>query len=231
MPHLLEVKGLSKSFTIHHLNKSMHAVRNIDFSLDEGEFIGIVGKSGSGKSTVLKSIYRTYLPEEGAILYRSEKFGMVDLAALSERDVLYLRKHEIGYVSQFLNVMPRTTARELVEQSVIEMGKSQEEARQAAIEALTHFELDPELWDSYPNTFSGGQKLRLNIACAIVKKPRLLLLDEPTASLDDASKLRVREMLERLKADGTTLIGIFHDLAFMDGLCDKVYDLQGKIVV
>ena len=129
MPHLLEVKGLSKSFTIHHLNKSMHAVRNIDFSLDEGEFIGIVGKSGSGKSTVLKSIYRTYLPEEGAILYRSEKFGMVDLAELSERDVLYLRKHEIGYVSQFLNVMPRTTARELVEQSVIEMGKSQEEAQ------------------------------------------------------------------------------------------------------
>jgi alpha-D-ribose 1-methylphosphonate 5-triphosphate synthase subunit PhnL len=214
MPHLLEVKGLSKSFTIHHLDKNMHAVRNIDFSLGEGEFIGIVGKSGSGKSTVLKSIYRTYLPEEGAILYRSEKFGTVDLAALSERDVLYLRKHEIGYVSQFLNVMPRTTARELVEQSVIEMGKSQEEARQAAIEALTHFELDPELWDSYPNTFSGGQKLRLNIAC-----------------LDDASKLRVREMLERLKADGTTLIGIFHDLAFMDGLCDKVYDLQEKIVV
>ena len=105
---------------------------NINFSLEEGEFIGIVGKSGSGKSTVLKSIYRTYLPEKGAILYNSEKFGMVDLAAISERDVLYLRKHEIGYVSQFLNVMPRTTARELVEQSVIEMGKSQEEARQAA---------------------------------------------------------------------------------------------------
>ena len=110
-------------------------------------------------------------------------------------------------------------------------GNRKKRLSQAAIEALTHFELDPELWDSYPNTFSGGQKLRLNIACAIVKKPRLLLLDEPTASLDDASKLRVREMLERLKADGTTLIGIFHDLAFMDGLCDKVYDLQEKIVV
>ncbi len=231
MTQLLEVKELSKSFTIHHLNKKMKAVENINFSLREGEFIGIVGKSGSGKSTVLKSIYRTYLPEKGAILYGSEKFGMVDLSQLSEREILYLRKHEIGYVSQFLNVMPRTTARELVEQAVIEMGKSQEEARRAAVDALTHFELDPELWDSYPNTFSGGQKLRLNIACAIVKKPRLLLLDEPTASLDDASKLKVREMIERLKADGTTLIGIFHDLEFMDGLCDKVYDLQKKIVV
>lgn len=225
MPHLLEIQGLSKSFTIHHLGKHMQAVHNLDLSLNEGEFIGIVGKSGSGKSTILKSIYRTYFPEKGAIMYRSEKFGTVDLAQLSEREVHYLRKHEIGYVSQFLNAMPRTTARELVEQSVIEMGKSQEEAQQAAIEALSHFELDPELWDSYPTTFSGGQKLRLNIACAIVKKPRLLLLDEPTASLDDASKWKVREVIERLKADGTTLIGIFHDLEFMDGLCDKVYDL------
>lgn len=231
MPQLLEVKEVSKSFTIHHLNKNMKAVENINFSLNKGEFIGIVGKSGSGKSTVLKSIYRTYLPEEGSILYSSEKFGMVDLAQISEREVLYLRKHEIGYVSQFLNVMPRTTARELVEQAVVEMGKTQEEAGRAAEEALTHFELDPELWDSYPNTFSGGQKLRLNIARAIVKKPRLLLLDEPTASLDDASKLKVREVIERLKNDGTTLIGIFHDLEFMDGLCDKVYDLQKKTVV
>ena len=139
MSQLLEVKGLSKSFTIHHLNKSMSAVDDISFSLEEGEFIGIVGKSGSGKSTVLKSIYRTYLPEKGEILYNSEKFGPVDLSQLSEREVLYLRKHEIGYVSQFLNVMPRTTARELVEQAVIEMGKSQEEARQAAEDALSSF--------------------------------------------------------------------------------------------
>lgn len=231
MSQLLEVNDLSKSFTIHHLNKNMNAIEGINFSLEEGEFIGIVGKSGSGKSTILKSIYRTYLPENGTILYNSEKFGLVDLSQLSEREVLYLRKHEIGYVSQFLNVMPRTTARELVEQAVVEMGRPQEEARQAAEDALTHFELDRELWDSYPNTFSGGQKLRLNISCAIVKKPRLLLLDEPTASLDDESKLRVREMIERLKMDGTTLIGIFHDLEFMDGLCDKVFDLQKQLVV
>ena len=121
--------------------------------------------------------------------------------------------------------MPRTTARELVEQSVIEMGKAQEEASRRQKKLLSHFELDPELWDSYPNTFSGGQKLRLNIACAIVKKPRLLLLDEPTASLDDDSKLKVREMIETVKRRWTTMIGIFHDLEFMDGLCDKVFNL------
>lgn len=228
MEHLLEIRNLSKTFTIHHLEKNIKAVENISFALKKGDFIGIVGKSGSGKSTVLKSIYRTYLPEEGEIWYNSNKLGRIDLAKASERDILYLRKYEIGYVSQFLSVMPRTTARELVEQAVIEMGKSKSEAAEAAEVALAHFELDPELWDNYPNTFSGGEKLRLNIARAIVKNPRLLLLDEPTASLDDHSKQKVREIIEKLKMNGTTLLGIFHDLAFMDGLCDEVYNLQEK---
>jgi len=231
MEHLLEIRNLSKSFTIHHLGKRMEAVENIGLSLKKGAFIGIVGKSGSGKSTILKSIYRTYLPEKGEIWYKSERFGPIDLAQASERNILFLRKYEIGYVSQFLNVMPRTTARELVEQAVLEMGQSKEKAQIAAEEALIHFELDPELWDNYPNTFSGGEKLRLNIARAIVKKPRLLLLDEPTASLDDHSKQKVREIIEKLKNEGTTLLGIFHDLEFMDGLCDEIYNLQAKKVI
>lgn len=231
MTPLLEVNGLSKSFTDHHLNRKMQAVEDIHFTIQKGEFLGIIGKSGSGKSTILKSIYRTYLPEMGEINYHSAKYGKVNLATLDERKIIDLRKHEIGYVSQFLNALPRTTARELVEQSIIEMGRTAEEASRVAAETLTHFELDPELWDRYPNTFSGGQKLRLNISCAIVKKPRLLLLDEPTASLDDASKVKVREMLSRLKIEGTTMIGIFHDIRFMDGLCDQVFTLNKQLVV
>lgn len=217
-----------KRFTIHHLGKTRQAVEQINFNLEKGEFIGIVGKSGSGKSTILKSVYRTYLPDTGKILYNSDRFGIVDLCQASERQVLYLRKHEIGYVSQFLNVMPRTTSRQLVEQALLEMGEPEEIARQEAEKALTHFELDPKLWDTYPNTFSGGEKLRLNIAMATVKKPRLLLLDEPTASLDQQSKLKVRQIIEKLKANGTTLVGIFHDIEFMEGLCDKVYDMKAR---
>lgn len=231
MTPLLEVNGLSKSFTDHHLKQTMQAVEDIHFTIQKGEFLGIIGKSGSGKSTILKSIYRTYFPETGDIIYDSTKYGKVNLSTLSEREMIDLRKYEIGYVSQFLNALPRTTAFELVEQSIIEMGRTAEEASRVAAEMLTHFELDPELWDRYPNTFSGGQKLRLNISCAIVKKPRLLLLDEPTASLDDASKLKVREMLERLKIEGTTMIGIFHDIEFMDGLCDQVFTLKKQLVV
>jgi alpha-D-ribose 1-methylphosphonate 5-triphosphate synthase subunit PhnL len=228
---MLEVVNFGKRFTIHHLGKTMHAVKHIDFTLEKGEFIGIVGKSGSGKSTILKSIYRTYLPDLGSIFYDSERFGRIDLSKATERQMLYLRKYEIGYVSQFLNVMPRTTSRQLVEQALLEMGETEDVARLEAEKALTHFELDPKLWDTFPNTFSGGEKLRLNIAMATVKKPRLLLLDEPTASLDKQSKIKVREMIEKLKANGTTLVGIFHDIEFMEGLCDKVYDMRTRQLV
>ncbi|MFU0789611.1 phosphonate C-P lyase system protein PhnL [Cerasibacillus sp. JNUCC 74] len=223
---MLQIKNFGKRFTIHHLGKTMQAVEHINFSLEQGEFVGIVGKSGSGKSTILKSIYRTYLPDTGNIIYHSKRYGLIDLAYATEREILYLRKHEIGYVSQFLNVMPRTTSRELVEKALLEMGETEEAAQKEAEKALRHFELDRNLWDTYPNTFSGGEKLRLNIAMATVKKPRLLLLDEPTASLDQESKVKVREIIEKLKASGTTLVGIFHDIEFMDGLCDQVFDMK-----
>ncbi|MGL4849424.1 MAG: phosphonate C-P lyase system protein PhnL [Clostridium sp.] len=222
---LLNIKDLSKDFHIHMLNKHISASKNVNISVNKGEFIGITGKSGSGKSTILKCIYRTYLVPNGNIFYDSEKFGVVDLAKLDERKIIYLRKNEIGYVSQFLNVMPRTTAREVVINALLEMGQTQEYAEKETIKILKHFELDRELWDTYPNNFSGGEKLRLNIARAMVKKPRLLLLDEPTASLDNASKIKVRELIERLKKEGCTMVGIFHDLEFMDGLCDRVYEM------
>ena len=126
--------------------------------------------------------------------------------------------------------MPRTTAREIIEQAVLEMGYDEEFAKREVEKMLIHFELDKELWDTYPNNFSGGEKLRLNIARAMVKHPRLLLLDEPTASLDNASKMKVKELIEQLKAEGTTMVGIFHDIEFMDGVCDKTYNMQnGKL--
>ena len=140
--------------------------------------------------------------------------------------MIYLRKQEIGYVSQFLRIMPRTTARQIIEHAVLEMGADEETARHRAKDMLEHFELEPALWDMFPNTFSGGEKLRLNIAAAMVKKPRLLLLDEPTASLDNSSKQKVRDLIEQLKLEGTTMLGIFHDLEFMEGLCDREYNMQ-----
>ncbi len=220
------IEGLSKSFSLHNLAINISAIENISMSVKKGEFIGITGRSGSGKSTIIKCINRTYLPQDGKIRYNSSRFGWIDIAEADEREMIYLRRREIGYVSQFLSIMPRTTARELVQQASIEMGYEKQQAAMAAEKLLRHFELEPRLWDSYPNTFSGGEKLRLNIARAMVKRPRLLLLDEPTASLDDASKVRVRELIQQLKEEGTTMLGIFHDIDFMQGLCDRKYNMQ-----
>ncbi|TGE38741.1 ATP-binding cassette domain-containing protein [Desulfosporosinus fructosivorans] len=230
MEEILAIKHLSKSFTIHNLDKHIEALHDISIDINEGEFVGITGKSGSGKSTVFKCIYRTYAPQKGSIWYNSKKFGPLNLAEISERQMIYLRKFEIGYVSQFLSIMPRTTAQEIVKQAVLEMGYVEAYAEQEANDMLEHFELDRELWDCHPSTFSGGEKLRLNIARAMVKRPRLLLLDEPTASLDHASKLKVRELIEQLKSEGTTMLGIFHDIEFMENLCSREYTMRaGKL--
>jgi alpha-D-ribose 1-methylphosphonate 5-triphosphate synthase subunit PhnL len=231
MSRILEIEGLSKAFTVHQLGKFIRACSGIDIAVSRGEFVGITGRSGSGKSTILKLIYRSYLPQEGKAVYDSERYGPIDLFRATERQVIYLRRREIGYVSQFLSLLPRATARSTIEAAALETGMGREEAGAEAERMLLHFELGRELWDSYASTFSGGEKLRLNIARAMVKKPRLLLLDEPTASLDTHSKGKVRELISLLKAEGATMLGIFHDLDFMEGLCDREYAMaDGSLV-
>lgn len=225
---LLEIEGLSKSFTLHRVNRRIQGCQDIAFSIEPGQFVGVTGRSGSGKSTILRCIWRTNLPERGRIMYDSARFGLIDIAQASQRQMLYLRTYELGYVSQFLNALPRQTAYDIVLKSALETyGATEiERARTETEKMLRHFDLDEELWELYPRTFSGGEKLRLNIAAAMIKRPRLLLLDEPTASLDNASKLKVRTLIEQLKAGGTTMLGIFHDLEFMEGLCDHEFNMQ-----
>jgi alpha-D-ribose 1-methylphosphonate 5-triphosphate synthase subunit PhnL len=228
---ILKIENLSKNFFLHNPEREIRSCQNISFTLEKGQFIGIVGLSGAGKSTILKCINRTYRPMRGDIFYESEAFGRVNLCAATEREMLYLRKYEIGYVSQFLNVMPRTTAKAHVMGALLETGAQEKTAGPDAEEMLAYFKLPESLWDIYPNTFSGGERLRLNLAHAMVKHPRLLLLDEPTASLDNKTKLLVKDMLKKLKDKNTSMIGIFHDLAFMEGVCDKVFNLsQGEFL-
>ncbi|MCL1632166.1 phosphonate C-P lyase system protein PhnL [Sporolactobacillus sp. CPB3-1] len=231
MDTLLRVDALEKTFLMHQFDeKKITGCRNISFSVNEGEFLGITGPSGSGKSTIIKCIYRTYLPTGGHIYYQSDLYGTVDLASAMDRQMIKLRQTEIGYVSQFLSIMPRTTALEFVAESLLEMGEDEAAARLRAEDMLAHFHLREALWNTYPKTFSGGEKLRLNLARAMVRKTRLLLLDEPTASLDQASKETVKERIHELKMAGTTMIGIFHDLDFMESVVDRTYQLQSGIL-
>ena len=125
---ILKIENLSKNFYLHNAAKEIRSCQNINFTLEEGKFIGIVGLSGAGKSTILKCMNRTYLASEGKILYNSERFGEIDLVTATEREILYLRKNELGYVSQFLNVMPRTTARQHVMNAVLETSSDEKEA-------------------------------------------------------------------------------------------------------
>jgi len=228
---ILNITDLDKCFYLHNPGLEIKSCQNIDLSLQEGEFIGIVGISGAGKSTILKCINRSYLPTQGDIIYNSEAFGKINLAKATERQIIHLRRHEIGYVSQFLNVMPRTTAKEHVMNALIDMGVDMQSAEVDAQEMLLYFRLPESLWNIYPATFSGGERLRLNLAHAMVKNPRLLMLDEPTASLDSKTKILVRDMLKKLKAKNTSMIGIFHDIEFMEGVCDKVFNIsEGAII-
>ncbi|MDR1321413.1 MAG: ATP-binding cassette domain-containing protein [Gracilibacteraceae bacterium] len=223
---ILSVTNLGKNFYLHDPGLEISSCQNISFTLGQGEFIGIVGLSGAGKSTILKCINRSYLTTQGEIIYDSEAFGKINLAAASEREILYLRRHEIGYVSQFLSVMPRTSAKEHVMNALTDMGAGAADAEAAARETLTYFRLPEDLWDIYPATFSGGERLRLSLARATAKKPRLLMLDEPTASLDGKTKILVRDMLKKLKDMHTSMIGVFHDIEFMEGVCDRVLNIS-----
>jgi alpha-D-ribose 1-methylphosphonate 5-triphosphate synthase subunit PhnL len=228
---ILTITNLAKNFYLHSPGLEIKSCRNINITLHKGEFAGIIGLSGAGKSTILKCINRSYLPMQGEIIYSSKAFGRIDLAAATEREILYLRRHEIGYVSQFLNVMPRTTAKEHVMNALVDIGADAHAAETGAKEMLAYFRLPENLWDIYPATFSGGERLRLNLAHAMVKKPRLLMLDEPTASLDNKTKILVRDMLQKLKGMNTSMIGIFHDIEFMEGICDNVFNIsEGALV-
>jgi alpha-D-ribose 1-methylphosphonate 5-triphosphate synthase subunit PhnL len=224
----LQIRNLCKMFTLNLLEgKTVVGCENINFTVEQGEFLGISGPSGSGKSTIIKCIYRTYLSTSGSILYRTAQGNQIDLAAASEREIIALRHDEISYVSQFLRVIPRVSALDLLAEGLRKKGWAIGAARAEAREHLRMMNLDPALWDAYPAFFSGGEQQRVNLARALIVRPRLLLLDEPTASLDAESKKAVVKALKELKAQGTTLVGIFHDLESMGRLADRVFAMKG----
>jgi len=207
--------------------KRLEAFQNVSFCIEAGQFLGISGPSGSGKSSILKCINRTYLATAGTIVYESEN-GTVDLAAVPEQQMIALRRREIAYVSQFLRVLPRVAALDVVAEPLYMQGVSKEAGRQQAGKILRKLNIPDHLHDAYPSTFSGGEQQRINIARAVIRQPRLLLLDEPTAALDNDSELNVIAILEELKSQGTAMVGIFHDNVVMQSISDHIYYLQTK---
>jgi alpha-D-ribose 1-methylphosphonate 5-triphosphate synthase subunit PhnL len=228
---ILEVKDLSKVFNLHVLNnKRIEALKNINFSMKEGEIIGLTGKSGSGKSSLMKCIYRTYLASAGEIIYTSRS-GEIDLVKADDHVIIELRKNEITYCSQFLSVIPRVPAIDVVCENLFRIEKDRQLAREQTKEMLERLTLPAELWDAFPSTFSGGEQQRINVARAIIASPRFLLIDEPTASLDVKTKDVVIDLILELKRKGASVLCISHDEYTLERLVDRRLDLVlGEIV-
>jgi alpha-D-ribose 1-methylphosphonate 5-triphosphate synthase subunit PhnL len=210
--------------------KRIKGFEDVSFSVKRGEFLAIIGSSGSGKSSLLKCMYRTYLADSGSILYHPGSNSAIDLTTASDHEILALRRSEIGYASQLLQVVPRTIAVDVIAEPLLQRGIGIDDARDAASRYLARLRIPEDLWDAYPSTFSGGERQRVNIARALIAAPRLLLLDEPTSALDPASTAVVVEMLRAVN-QGTTMIGIFHDLSVVRELADRVVVMKDNRMV
>lgn len=224
MTLVLDVRSLTKGFTMHHLGTQMAAFGDISFQLSAGKFLLLKGRNGAGKSTLLRTLYWSYLAGGGEILFHSTH-RVIDLARAADVDVSFLRKTEIGFVTQFLTARPRVSAEALVAEPLRLSGVAADGALEQARHWLDAFGVKRTLWAAYPTTFSGGEQQKVNLARALILPQRLLMLDEPTASLDVSARAALIDRLAELKANGTTMIGMFHHPGDVAQLIDREIDL------
>jgi alpha-D-ribose 1-methylphosphonate 5-triphosphate synthase subunit PhnL len=224
---MLTVSGLRKTFTLHLLGgRELPALVDVSLSVGPGELLAVLGPSGSGKSTLLKCLARTYLPSGG-----SARYGAVDLVTAPDHVIVALRSTEIAVVSQFLHAVPRTPADLVVAEPLLRNGVDRATAREAARYVMSRLLLPPALHDGYPATFSGGERQRVNLARALVHRPRLLLLDEPTSALDPATRAAAAELIRERVAGGAAAIGVFHDLRTVEELATRTLVIdRGRVV-
>lgn len=223
---ILRVEGYAKQFTLHEQGKVIPSSSNVNLSVHPGRLTALVGPTGAGKSTLLKGIYRTYLPTNGRLLYITAAGEELDLASADEHQILALRRTEIGFVTQFLHCLPRQSTVDIVAQPLVQRGTDRPAARDAARDLLSAMKLPERLWSISPATFSGGERQRVNLARGLIARPRLLLLDEPTASLDPRTTDRIVQLIEDLKRDGVAMLAIFHHPELVERMADQVVALE-----
>jgi alpha-D-ribose 1-methylphosphonate 5-triphosphate synthase subunit PhnL len=223
----LEVIDLSKTFKMHILNgKEIVAFENISFSLQRGTFLGISGKSGYGKSSLIRCIYRNYDATSGDIFLYDDTGKRINLVTLNDIEMLSVRKRRMGYVSQFFRPIPRVTTLSVVIEPLVDRGWQTEKAMERAKALFRLFDIPKNLWDAFPSTFSGGEKQRVNLMRTLIDCPELLLLDEPTASLDRNNRRIILEIVKELKKQNITMIGIFHNPEELEMLSDDILPLD-----
>ncbi|MCB9958137.1 MAG: phosphonate C-P lyase system protein PhnL [Rhodospirillaceae bacterium] len=222
---MLEVSGLAKTFTLHiQGGVRIEAFRDVAFSVAAGECLALVGPSGSGKSSVLRVVAGNYLAQHGSVKLR-HRGQWVDMATAPHRRVQEVRRLSLGHVSQFLRAIPRVPAVEIVAEPLIRLGEERAAALARAAALLARLGIGERLMQLAPATFSGGEQQRVNIARGFIAEPPILLLDEPTASLDRANRDTVVALIGEAKARGAALLGIFHDADVRARVADRTYSL------
>jgi alpha-D-ribose 1-methylphosphonate 5-triphosphate synthase subunit PhnL len=207
----VRVRHLAKAFTLHTQGGvTLPVLRRLSLRVDAGECVVLTDPSGSGKSTLLRAVYGNYRPQSGEILVRHGNC-MVDVVTAEPRQILELRRRTMGYVSQFLRVIPRVPAVSVVAEPLQALGVGKTEAAERARAILKRLRIPERLWSLSPVTFSGGEQQRVNVARGFVAGHPIMLLDEPTASLDASSRSIVVQMIREARERGTALLGTFHD--------------------
>jgi alpha-D-ribose 1-methylphosphonate 5-triphosphate synthase subunit PhnL len=226
MTVLLSVRDVAKTFTMHLRDGVvLPVVDGVSFDVEAGECVVLGGPSGVGKSSILKMVYGNYAVDSGQILLGRDG-AMIDLASAKPRETLELRRDVIGYVSQFLRAVPRVSALDVVAEPLAARGASRDEARGRASALLARLNLPERLWSLPPATFSGGEQQRVNIARGFITDHKVLLLDEPTASLDATNRAVVVAMIAEKKAAGTAMLGIFHDDDVRAEVASRIVDVS-----
>jgi alpha-D-ribose 1-methylphosphonate 5-triphosphate synthase subunit PhnL len=225
MTAMIELSNAQKTFVMHlQGGVELPVVRGVSFHVDAGECVVLSGPSGAGKSSILKMIYGNYRCDAGRVGIR-HRGTVIDLATAEPRQVLGVRRSTIGYVSQFLRAVPRVPTSDVVAEPLIANGLPREEARQRAGMLLRRLNIPERLWRLPPSTFSGGEQQRVNIAHGFISDYPILLLDEPTASLDAANRAVVVELVEEKKHKGVAMVAIVHDDEIRHQIADRIVDV------
>ncbi|WP_166417076.1 phosphonate C-P lyase system protein PhnL [Cochlodiniinecator piscidefendens] len=219
---MIKIENVSKNFTLHNQGSAqIPVIEGASLDVAAGECVALIGNSGAGKSTLMRMIYGNYLTASGRIMV-----GDVDVAQAEPREILALRRDTLGYVSQFLRVVPRVSTLDVVAEPLLSIGCDREIALARARDLLSRLNIPETLWTLSPTTFSGGEQQRVNIARGFAHTYPAMLLDEPTASLDATNRNTVLSLIEEAKARGAAIIGIFHDIEARERVADREVDVS-----
>ena len=222
MTPMIHVENLAKNFTLHNQGgATIPVIAGAGFAVAPGECVALTGESGAGKSTIMRILYGNYLAQGGSV-----RIGSLDITRAEPREILALRRETLGYVSQFLRVVPRVPTLEVVAEPLLALGRPEGAALDRARDLLTRLRIPERLWSLSPTTFSGGEQQRVNIARGFAHAYPALLLDEPTASLDATNRETVLTLIEEAKAGGAAIVGIFHDLEARARVADREIDVS-----